>query len=31
MIFGKLPWKEKVEVVLFEKITNTPIEELFDP
>ena len=31
MAFGKLPWKEKVETVLFEKITNTPIEELFDP
>lgn len=26
MVYGHLPWKEKIESVLFEKITTTPIE-----
>lgn len=30
MIYGKLPWKEKVESILYEKITTTPVTELFD-
>ena len=30
MIYGYLPWKEKIESILFEKITNTPVEELFE-
>ena len=30
LIYGRLPWKDKIESVLFEKITTTSVEELFD-
>jgi serine/threonine protein kinase len=30
MVFGRLPWKEKVETVLYDKITATPLEDLLD-
>ena len=31
MVYGHLPWKEKVQSILFEKITTTSIDELFEP
>ena len=31
MVYGKLPWREKIESVLYEKIMQTNIEDLFDP
>lgn len=31
MVYGHLPWKEKIETVLFDKIKSTPVQELFEP
>lgn len=31
LLYGKLPWKDKNEHILFDKITTTHIESLFDP
>jgi serine/threonine protein kinase len=30
MVYGKLPYKEKVESLLYDKIIRTNIEDLFD-
>lgn len=30
MVYGHLPWKEKIESILFDKITNTHLDDLFE-
>ena len=31
LIYGKRPWKDRDDDVLIEKITNTQIDDLFEP